>query len=461
TEPNSDETTKPNPSPDPDPPTPDDPTPEKPIAPIIPLPTGTVKVACVGDSLTYGNGHTDRAYPIVLQSMLGSNYVVRNFGAGGRTATEGLSDEVRPDRSYNLTQEYRDSIAMQADIVIISLGTNDIYMCDMTSDAGKQGYITGMKNLIADYRAANAKTIYIGKPPHGLTGDLTKIDQLILPLVEQIADECGVEMIDFYTPTKTNPSLIDADKTHLTAAGYEMMAEAVYAAIRPRVRIACVGDSLTFGANATPYPTALQALLGSEWHEVRNFGAEGRTMTLGLSDPPNMTDRSYYDTKQYKDSLVYQPDIVILCLGTNDAWRVQIASDAGKAGYVQGLTKLVNSYYEAGVQQVYVCLPPDSVKNNIGNLVEEHVIPLIEANAEQLDYKVIDCFTPTKDRSDYLQSDQLHLNTKGYAAFAQTVFEALVKSDAPDIGGDDDFIPITVVENEKIKDVYDFEEKFE
>ena len=226
------------------------------------------------------------------------------------------------------------------------------------------------------------------------------------------------------------------------------------------VKIACVGDSLTFGANATPYPAALQALLGTEWHEVRNFGAEGRTMTLGLSDPPNMTDRSYYDTKQYKDSLVYQPDIVILCLGTNDAWRVEIASEAGKAGYVQGLTKLVNSYYEAGVQQVYVCLPPDCVTNNIGDLVEKHVIPLSTANAEGLNYKIIDCFTPTKDRSDYLQSDQLHLNTQGYAASARTVFEVLVNSDTPNVGVDEDFIPITVVDNEKIKNIYDFEEKF-
>lgn len=242
-----------------------------------------------------------------------------------------------------------------------------------------------------------------------------------------------------------------------------------------KIKVACVGDSLTFGANATPYPTALQDLLGSEQYEVKNFGAEGRTMTLGLSDPPNMTDRSYYDSQPYKNSLAYQPDIVILCLGTNDAWRVDIASKEGKAGYVQGLLKLVDSYYyEVGVQQVYVCLPPDCVKNNIGNLVEEHVIPLIKANSNTLDYEIIDFFTPTKDRSDYLQSDLLHLNTQGYAVMAQVAFQALTSSDngnsdAGDSGNSGNgnnsstgnLIFSQVLEGEKIKDVYNFREKFQ
>lgn len=231
------------------------------------------------------------------------------------------------------------------------------------------------------------------------------------------------------------------------------------------IKVACVGDSLTFGANATPYPTVLQNLLGSERYEVKNFGAEGRTMTLGLSDA-TFKDRSYYDSQQYQESLAYQPDIVVLCLGTNDAWRVDVKSKEGKNGYVQGLLKLVDSYYyNAGVQQIYVCLPPDCVKNNIGNLIEEHIISLIKSNANMLDYKVIDCFTPTKDRSDYLQSDQLHLNSQGYAAMAQAVFQAMTgsgESDGGESGGS--IYSLTFSESldgEKIKDIYNFQEKLQ
>ncbi|MBR6371242.1 MAG: xylanase, partial [Bacteroidaceae bacterium] len=47
-----------------------------------------VRVACVGDSITYGHGIKDRlhdAYPGVLSSMLGDKYDVRNFGVSGTT----------------------------------------------------------------------------------------------------------------------------------------------------------------------------------------------------------------------------------------------------------------------------------------------------------------------------------------------------------------------------------------
>ena len=202
-----------------------------------------VKVACVGDSLTYGNGHTDSAYPLVLQGLLGDGWVVENFGAGGRTATEGLSDEVRPDRSYRDTQEYRNSMAMKADIVIICLGTNDIYMCDMDSEAGKQGYINGIKNLMRDYRSNGANRIYLCKPPYATASKIDRIGELILPLVEQIALEQAVETIDLFTPIYRNPNLVDTDKTHLTADGYKTMARAAYQALTGK---AADGASMNF-----------------------------------------------------------------------------------------------------------------------------------------------------------------------------------------------------------------------
>ena len=42
-----------------------------------------IKVACVGNSITYGSGVADRevnAYPVKLQGMLGDKYEVGNFG---------------------------------------------------------------------------------------------------------------------------------------------------------------------------------------------------------------------------------------------------------------------------------------------------------------------------------------------------------------------------------------------
>ena len=47
-----------------------------------------VRVACVGDSITFGAGVAQRevnCYPVVLNKLLGDKYQVKNFGVSGST----------------------------------------------------------------------------------------------------------------------------------------------------------------------------------------------------------------------------------------------------------------------------------------------------------------------------------------------------------------------------------------
>ena len=47
-----------------------------------------IRIACVGDSITYGAGIKDRQnfnYPLVLGKSLGERFDVRNFGVSGAT----------------------------------------------------------------------------------------------------------------------------------------------------------------------------------------------------------------------------------------------------------------------------------------------------------------------------------------------------------------------------------------
>src|SRR5579871_239964 len=79
------------------------------------------------------------------------------------------------------------------------------------------------------------------------------------------------------------------------------------------VKLACVGDSITAGVGASPgksYPDQLQALLGPKW-QVKNFGVSGRTL-LRQGDYP------WWKESAYKDSHDFQPDAVVIMLGTND-----------------------------------------------------------------------------------------------------------------------------------------------
>ena len=81
-----------------------------------------VKVACIGNSATYGFGHANpvaTSYPSQLQQLLGDGYEVRNFGHSGATL---LSKGHRP---YIKLPEYAAALEFAPDIAVIHLGLND------------------------------------------------------------------------------------------------------------------------------------------------------------------------------------------------------------------------------------------------------------------------------------------------------------------------------------------------
>lgn len=80
------------------------------------------KVACVGNSITYGAGIVNRdknSFPAQLQAMLGKEYEVRNFGVSGRTLLS------KGDYPYIKTREYQEALSFLPDVVFVKLGTND------------------------------------------------------------------------------------------------------------------------------------------------------------------------------------------------------------------------------------------------------------------------------------------------------------------------------------------------
>ena len=94
-----------------------------------------------------------------------------------------------------------------------------------------------------------------------------------------------------------------------------LLLPASLSAQQEKIRIACVGNSITYGAgiqnrDENSYPAQLQAYLG-ERYSVRNFGVSATTL-LSKGNYP------YTTTGQYEDSKDFGPDIVLIKLGTND-----------------------------------------------------------------------------------------------------------------------------------------------
>ncbi|WP_207435499.1 GDSL-type esterase/lipase family protein [Sabulibacter ruber] len=185
-----------------------------------------------------------------------------------------------------------------------------------------------------------------------------------------------------------------------------------------KIKVACVGNSITegWGLKQT-YPAALQQLLG-EAYEVRNFGVSGRTL-LKKGDFP------YWNEAKYQEALSWQPDIVIIKLGTNDSkpqnWKF-------KDEFVSDYVALVNSFKAlASKPMVYVCAPIPVFEFKWGiteSIVKNEIIPAVNRVAKQTKSQVIDLYTPFIGKAN-LTYDGIHPNDEGAAFLAAQVHQAM------------------------------------
>ncbi|MFT7669849.1 MAG: lysophospholipase L1-like esterase/pimeloyl-ACP methyl ester carboxylesterase [Planctomycetota bacterium] len=107
-----------------------------------------LKIACLGDSITYGSLVADRehnSYPAQMGRILGSGYEVRNFGQGGTTLLRAA------DAPYSETEAFQQALDWKPDIAIVILGTNDT--CE---DASRKNW-THSEDLESDSRQLASK----------------------------------------------------------------------------------------------------------------------------------------------------------------------------------------------------------------------------------------------------------------------------------------------------------------
>ncbi|MEL7118983.1 MAG: GDSL-type esterase/lipase family protein [Bacteroidota bacterium] len=191
-----------------------------------------------------------------------------------------------------------------------------------------------------------------------------------------------------------------------------------------QIKVACVGNSITYGSGiknrtAYSYPAQLQLILGNEW-EVKNFGVSGRTMLKKGNQP-------LWKEKAFSDALAYQPDVVIIKLGTNDSkdfnWKYK---DEFSVDY----QAMIDTFTQVSNPMIFVCRPVPAFGNqwNIDSLViVDEVIPQIEAVAQSNDLQVIDLFNPFQNHKA-LFPDLIHPNGHGAALMAGIISKYLLKS---------------------------------
>ena len=157
-----------------------------------------IKVACVGDSLTYGHVWQSEAYPVFLQQNLGNKFNVGNFGENGVSITGfGGSYDNANDR-YIKRQVYKDSVKFNPDVIVMCLGTNDGTHWYKAAATYEEYYHVLVDAYLEQF--PNSQWVFMVSPPceDGNAYDINNeaMREHINPVQRAIAEEYGFELID-------------------------------------------------------------------------------------------------------------------------------------------------------------------------------------------------------------------------------------------------------------------------
>jgi acyl-CoA thioesterase-1 len=196
-----------------------------------------IKVACVGDSITYGFGISNwpvNNYPKKLQRLLGDNYNVANFGVSGRCVGR------KTFFPYLKTKNYLHSLEYNADILVFMLGSNDSKPFNWKGkEKFKEEYLSLLETYVKEgktkvYLCTISKAYY----PEGRNTKMTsyfiqpeKIEEIV-DIIREMAIEKDYILIDIHKLTSENHNWFCSDNVHLNKEGAKAIAEKVYEYIK-------------------------------------------------------------------------------------------------------------------------------------------------------------------------------------------------------------------------------------
>ncbi|MBO4107977.1 GDSL-type esterase/lipase family protein [Streptococcus suis] len=192
---------------------------------VLTVGSGSIRIATVGDSLTYGYGLEDRlnhAYPCILAEKLGHAYQVANFGLSGRSLQSTADYPYFQEKNAQLSLDY------QPDLVLIMIGSNDSRAPYWNQERFEQEY----RQMIETYLNLESQPdVIIMVPPYiptsrfGLNNEIVKT--VLQEMIPRLAEEYGLEWINFYPLTEGHAEYY-SDGLHLTPLGNQLLADEVY-----------------------------------------------------------------------------------------------------------------------------------------------------------------------------------------------------------------------------------------
>ena len=187
------------------------------------------------------------------------------------------------------------------------------------------------------------------------------------------------------------------------------------------IRVACIGDSITWGFTLLnpwkqSYPALLREKLGTDY-EVRNYGYNDAAARFDADTP-------YVNKRVYRDSLAWNPDIVLLMLGTNDTKKRNWDPEVFRRDY----RRIVESYLSLSSHPRVVLIAPIRIFLPLGlpllglypETMEEGVRPAIREMAADMGLELIDLQYLFTD-SSYCR-DGIHPQKAGARMLADAIY---------------------------------------
>ncbi|RRB00875.1 GDSL-type esterase/lipase family protein [Larkinella rosea] len=204
---------------------------------------------------------------------------------------------------------------------------------------------------------------------------------------------------------------------------------ALPASAQRKIRIACVGNSITHGTvlperENNSYPARLAVLLGDRY-EVRNFGKSGATLLTKGNLP-------YRASTEYRQALDFQPDWVFIKLGTNDSKPV---NRVFLKEYEQDYKDLIASFQQLPGKPRVVLITPVPVFSAdttgiTASVVEKKILPGVRQVAYETGCEVINLYNLFLD-AENLVPDRVHPNVEGTARIAHRINAFIRRKEEP------------------------------
>ena len=325
---------------------------------ISALASGPVRVACIGDSITYGAGLEDpaaAAYPAVLQTLLGENYEVRNFAVSTRTMS------LSGDLPYMKEEKYAEAKAFLPEIVTIMLGTNDVKPHNWSEEDFRDSYMTMVTELKA---LPTHPDIYVCYPPtiHKVIRGIKDSTLVagVIPILQSISDRMWLEVIDTRSVTAGCREHF-ADGIHPDAEASKILARAVRDALGangwgkvPGKKVVFAGDSITDGGWGDANGKQTSARNHYDFNHLYGHGYAADCASLYLEKWPEKNYRFYnrgisgdtlagLEKRWEQDVLSLRPDVISILVGVNDTGGASTCDTFDFEGWEKRLRGLVDS----------------------------------------------------------------------------------------------------------------------